>query len=162
VQRFLGVEVQVYHNEGRSMKEAVDDALRLLFVNDIFLLESDVAERTIAAKLACYLAPHFHKHSVDVEYNRHGLDIKRVDLPEAYRGDHAGRIYPDVIVHTRGNDEENLLVIQIKKSTNRQSRDYDRAVIEAMKRDFKYRSGLLLDLPAGPEAKGSKHQCEWL
>jgi len=144
------------------MKEAMNEALRLLMANDIFLLETDVAERTVAARLACYLIPLFPGHDVDVEYNRHGVDSKRVDLPEPYRGDYSGRIYPDLIVHRRGNDERNLLVIQIKKSTNRQSRDYDRAVIRAMKMQFKYEGGLLLDLPAGPNAKDGMHKCEWL
>lgn len=147
------------------MEEAVAEALQQLFSNDAFLLETDVAERTIAARLMCYLMPHFPEHNVDVEYNRHGLDIKRVDLPEQYRRGREGfdgRIYPDIIVHRRGNDLENLLVIQIKKSTNRQPRGYGRAVIEALMQDFQYRRGLLIDLPAGPGATGRKPALEWL
>jgi len=147
----------------RNRNEGSDKyALRLLMANDVFLLETDVAERTVAARLAHYLIPHFPGYDVDVEYNRHGLDSKKIDLPEPYREDYSGRVYPDVIIHRRGNDEHNLLVIQIKKSTNRQSRDYDRAVIGAMKRQFKYEGGLLLDLPAGPNAKDGKQKCEWL
>lgn len=51
------------------MKKLIDDALRSLFSNDAFLLETDVAERAIAAKLAEYLGPQFRQHNVDVEYN---------------------------------------------------------------------------------------------
>lgn len=50
----------------------------------------------------------------------------------------SSRICPDVNVHRRGHDRQNLMVIQIKKSTNHLPRDYDRAVINAMRHDFKY------------------------
>lgn len=150
-------------SEDELVKKAVGEALQLLFKNDSFLLEADAHERTIAAKLACYLAlsTHFPKHQIDVEYNRHGLEPKAVHLPEYYRGDVKQRIFPDVIMHQRGSDDENLLVIQIKKETNPEPRDYDRAVVEAMKRGFHYRRGLLLDLPAGPGAKNRRPHLEW-
>jgi hypothetical protein len=144
------------------MEKAVQDAIRLLFANDAFLPETDVAERAIAARLMCYLLPHFPEHHIDVEYNRHGLETKRINLPEQYDGARTGRIYPDVIVHQRGHDCENLLVIQIKKSTNRETRDYDRAVVEAMKQDFQYRRGLLIELPAGPGATGRNPALQWM
>ncbi len=150
-------------NEHGSVKKAVEEALQLLFKNDSFLLEADAHERTIAAKLACYLAlsAHFTKHQVDVEYNRHGLEPKAVDLSKYYRGGVKQRIFPDVIVHQRGHDDENLLVIQIKKETNPEPRDHDGAVIDAMKREFHYLHGLVLDLPAGPDAKNREPHLEW-
>jgi hypothetical protein len=144
------------------MRKAIQDALASLLARDGFLLETDVSERTIAAKLACYLAPHFPEHSVDVEYNRHGLVPKRVDRPMNCRGGGEGLILPDVIVHKRGHDDENLLVIQIKKSTNPEPRDCDRAIIGAMKRDLRYKYGLLIDLPAGLGATRQKPRLEWL
>ena len=82
------------------MEKSVGDALRLLLANEAFLLEADAAERAIAARLAAYLAPHFPKHQVDVEYNRHGLDPKVVNLPPNCRGGGARRIFPDVIPRT--------------------------------------------------------------
>ncbi len=94
-------------SEDGLVKKAVEDALQLLFKNDSFLLVADAHERTIAAKLACYLAlsTHFPKHEIDVEYNRHGLEPKAVDLSEYYRGGVEKRIFPDVIVHQRGHDD---------------------------------------------------------
>jgi hypothetical protein len=144
------------------MREAVSDALRLLFVNDAFLLESTVHERTIAAKLACYLAPHFPEYSVDVEYNRHGLDPKRVDLPVGCRGGGHLLVLPDVIVHKRDNDGDNLLVIQIKKETNPEPRYCDRVIIQAMMQDFHYTFGLLIDLPSGRGAAQRNPELEWI
>jgi hypothetical protein len=144
------------------MEKSVGDALRLLLANEAFLLKADAAERAIAARLAAYLAPHFPKHQVDVEYNRHGLDPKVVNLPPNCRGGGARRIFPDVIVHQRGHGDENVLVIQIKKETNREPRACDRAVIEAMKRELRYKWGLMIDLPAGPGAKSREARLEWL
>lgn len=144
------------------MEKSITASLDLLFDKDAGLLEADVAERTIAARLANYLAEHFPQHHVDVEYNRHGLDIKQVRLPEGCRGGGLKRIFPDIIVHQRGHDKENLLVIQIKKETNHDSRDCDRAIIEAMKREFFYPHGLLIELPSGPDATKRKTRLEWL
>jgi hypothetical protein len=144
------------------MEKAIGEALRLLLRDDGFLLEANVAERAIAARLAAYLMPHFPNHQVDVEYNRHGLVPKMVGLPANCRGGGEKLIFPDVIVHQRGHDNENLLVIQIKKETNHEPRDCDRAVIEAMKREFQYRRGLLMDLPAGPGATGREASLEWV
>lgn len=148
--------------ESDLMEKAVEDAVRLLFKNDAFLLESNVAERAIAPKLAQYLGPYFPSHKVDVEYNRHGLEPKKVNLPEYCHGGGDRLIFPDVVVHQRGHDDENLLVIQIKKETNPEPRDCDRAIIAAMRCQFRYRRGLLLDLPAGPGAKDRKPSLEWL
>jgi len=39
-------------DEEGLVRKAVEDALRLLFKNDCYLLEADAHERTIAAKLA--------------------------------------------------------------------------------------------------------------
>ena len=144
------------------MENAVQDALRLLFAQDAYLLETNVQERTIAARLAHYLEPHFPDLAVDVEYNRHGLDPKKVELPAECRGGGKKLILPDVIVHQRGHDRENLLVIQVKKETNQEPRFCDRAVIDAMQREFGYRRGLLVDLPSGPGATNREPRLEWV
>lgn len=146
-------------NQDLSVKDAVEEAVQQLFAKDSFLLEADVAERAITARLAIYLDPHFPEYRVNVEYNRHGLHPKRLDLP-AYGGEKI--IVPDVVVHRQGHDEKNLLVIQVKKETNNESRDYDRAVIAGMKRDYGYTWGVLIDLPTGPEATKRKSRLEWI
>lgn len=119
----------------------------MLFEYDAGLLRRGVAERAIVAKLASYLAPLFRTYDVDVEYNRHGLDVKRLNLPISCRGGGRKRVYPDIVVHGRGHDEANLLAIEVKKRSNREPRTCDCAKIEAMKAQFKYEVGVLLDLP---------------
>ncbi|HVB55677.1 MAG TPA: hypothetical protein VNE63_04475 [Candidatus Acidoferrales bacterium] len=144
------------------MKKEVLDALKTLRINDAFLLESDVHERTIGARLACYLAPHFPTYDVDVEYNRHGLASKRVNLPVDCGGGGDKLIVPDVIVHKRNNDDDNLLVIQIKKKTNHEPRECDRVIVEAMMQYFHYTCGLLIELPAGKGAAEREPELKWL
>jgi hypothetical protein len=144
------------------MRKAIDQAVRLLFKEDGFLLEADVAERAIASRLARHIALLFTEHDVDVEYNRHGLDQKAVTLPEGCRGGDQKRIFPDIVVHRRGHDADNLLAIQIKKETNQESRECDRAIILAMKDQLSYQHGLLIDLPAGPGAVTRAPRMEWL
>ena len=70
-------------------------------------------------------------------------------------------IVPDIIVHQRGTDERNLLVIQIKKETNREPRTHDVDVLRAMKQEFAFQHALLLDLPAGPGATTRRAVFEW-
>jgi hypothetical protein len=153
--KHVETDIQIY-------TEALNDAIRKLFVKDPSLLENDVAERTICAQIAHYLKPHFPNHNVDVEYNRHGIEPKRVRLPKDCRSKDKSLILPDIVVHQRTHDRENLMVIQVKKETNSEPRACDRAIVLAMKRDFKYAVGVLLNLPAGSGAAARKPKFEWL
>ena len=146
----------------RALKRRVTAALAMLYARDSKLLEYAAGERAVVAKLASYLAPLFRGYDVDVEYNRHGMDKKMLTLPPACRGGGRRRVFPDIIVHRRGHDRANLLVIEVKKETNTEPRTCDRAKIEAMKREFGYTSGVLLDLPGGRGAADREPKEEWL
>lgn len=56
--------------------------------------------------------------SVDCEYNRHGIDTKRVpslkDLPRR-GGKRTGAATPDIVVHRRGREGPNLIAIEVKR-----------------------------------------------
>lgn len=146
----------------RQVQFRVKRALGALFNRDGALLERNASERAIAAKFALYLVPLFEQYDVDVEYNRHGLQPKAVNLADDCQ--EAGRklIVPDIIVHRRGNDDHNLLVIEIKKQNNRESRNCDRAKVRAIKTELSYQYGLILDLPIGSNASGAEVVKEWL
>jgi hypothetical protein len=144
-----------------QVKARVAVAIEAVFVNDGLLLEWDVGERTIAAWLASYLKGVFPAHDVDVEYNRHGLDPKKVGLPVWCSNGGERLIIPDIVVHRRGTDHDNLLVIELKKTTNAESRDCDEAKVRAMKRELHYRYGVLIDFPAGLGARDQAPQQRW-
>ncbi len=104
----------------RRLKEAIDELLK----RDRLLFKFDVNERSITHKLALYLEKQFDSWDVDCEYNRVGQDedVKKVinfeKIEECYRRRQSKsnevRVYPDIIVHKRGEDR-NLVVIEAKK-----------------------------------------------
>lgn len=145
-----------------QIQARVATAVEALFVNDSILLDYDVGERTIVAKLAAYLKGVFPSHDVDVEYNRHGLDPKTVELSSECYGGGDHRIFPDVIVHRRSEDRQNLLVIEVKKSTNREPRACDEAKIRALKDQYGYEYGVMIELPAGKGASTRTHAECWV
>src|SRR5262245_35748440 len=100
----------------RARVNAAMDAFRAA---DTYLLEHDLSERCIASRLALHLQAVFLVDGliVDVEYNRDGNQVKRMALPpECQRleqpTDDPVMVVPDIIVHRRGHDGPNLLVME--------------------------------------------------
>ena len=102
--------------EVHSIKERIYVAIRTLLKNDLFLLRNNSDEWSICHKFAEYLQHQFLDWHVDVEYNRDKDQVKKLD-EETVR--------PDIIVHIRDTDN-NLLVIENKKSNNLEWIDRDR------------------------------------
>lgn len=146
----------------RQVRQCLSHALDILFTQDFDLLERGVAERAIAARLQLHMSPFFPDHTVDTEYDKHGIEPKRLHLPPACRAGGWRRIIPDIIVHHRGNDESNLLAIEIKKETNRSPRDCDRAKLFAMREQLHYQAAVLIELPAGAGARQRTPRLEWI
>lgn len=123
------------------VKESVDKSLERLLIEDADLLEVDINERAITHKLAKYLESYFYGWNVDCEYNRNHYDPKRLNIqPRNIKSDDikARTVYPDIIVHKR-NTEENLLVIEFKKSNNREDEDYDLNKLQAFQEQLGYK-----------------------
>ena len=75
------------------------------------------------------MTPRFPLYSVDIEYNRKGLgvDPKDIEMPGANGVSTTSKVFPDIIVHERGTNVRNLLVVEVKKSTNAITDDRDHA-----------------------------------
>lgn len=136
-----------------EVRQKLKAALKKLRVKDSFLIKADTNERTISHKLAEYLQEEFPNWNVDCEYNRHGYDIKKLRVTHMPKGNvelnetEAKTIFPDIVVHERNNDERNLLVIEVKKTSNTESRQFDREKIIGLTKDeYRYRYGLLLEI----------------
>jgi hypothetical protein len=76
-------------------------------------------ERSIVFHLARRLVPCVSEVSdlhVDVEYNRHGPGREAVEkaVDHLLNTDEDQRVLPDIIVHRRGDDDANLLVVECK------------------------------------------------
>ena len=136
-----------------SLEEArykVQKALIKLRELDAFLIQANTNERTISHKLAEYLQLEFYPLKVDCEYNRHGREIKRLDVPRDninWDETEARTVFPDIVVHERGNDDNNFLVIEIKKSSNFRGNGFDINKLLAFTREpYSYLFGLFLKI----------------
>ncbi|MGG4492908.1 hypothetical protein [Brevibacillus reuszeri] len=127
-----------------TVRIKVNNAISKFFKRDQYLLINDLNERTIAHKLASYLQEEFIDLNVDCEYNKnidedngskniYVLKVEAERLRKSVKKEviideilHTViSIYPDIVIHKRGENNSNLLVIEIKKSTNTTDRDYD-------------------------------------
>ena len=112
----VGSECEMNSVQSR-LKSDILAALSRVYAEDRELLSDniDVCERSLMHRFTHYFmdlvesgADGFYEGlHVDGEYNRHGVDPKRSSN---------SLIFPDVIVHRRGDDSDNLCVIEFKKS----------------------------------------------
>jgi hypothetical protein len=97
----------------REILPLLESAFQELFGRDGILFDlgaEGISEQSVTFRLGLYLQCRFGDHHVDCEYNRWGTKKKtdeNVDLDW---------MKPDVLVHVRTIKEENLLVIEAKKS----------------------------------------------
>jgi hypothetical protein len=143
-----GIEkILLEREDGQRVLSALSRFLR----EDGELLQIDANERSITHRLAEYLQWEFPLLHVDCEYNRDGIEPKRLPYlglhPDA-DDEQAQTVFPDIIVHRR-NSPENILVIEVKKSSNRNSRDIDLAKLRGYRANLKYRSALFLEFRVG-------------
>ena len=101
-----------------KLEKLIETALDELYEKDQYLLEHDVHERTIIFRFGHYLQNlmddigEFQTFNLDFEYNRNGQDPKRI--PQSPQNG----ILPDLIIHRRGSNKYNLLVLKFKTPWN--------------------------------------------
>lgn len=161
-------------NEMDEIESPVKEAIDSLLADDGDLLRNDVNERSITHRLACYLQKLFPEWNVDCEYNRHHNKTKKLHDKTKKRFEYQKEkvgiddtkgitVFPDIIVHKRMS-EENLLVIEVKKTTNTEPDAFDINKLTAFKKELQYKHALFLRLKAGTDGTGvkeSKWVCEY-
>ncbi|MGA2620997.1 MAG: hypothetical protein ABSF26_25520 [Thermoguttaceae bacterium] len=144
----------------QSIQQRTINSIATLFDRDEMLFRINASERAITHWLAYYMVRRFSGWDVDCEYNRDGHDHKKLvkDL-EPLRESEEDSVYPDIIVHhrTKRFQPHNLLVIEVKKTTNTTSRDIDLTKLRIFTTDYHRRSmnyhyqlGLFLEVGAWP------------
>jgi len=122
-----------------ELKKIIDKALDELYNEEPSLISSKVNERSIAFRLGIYIETlknnskenkEYKYYDLDVEYNKNQDDFKKV--PSKPNG-----AIPDLILHKRGNNWNNLLIIEIKRPKNYTGRNDDREKLK----DFTNRKG---------------------
>ena len=120
----------------------VNSAIDKLVEHDSALLALDVTERSLSYRLAHYMAlseairPPL---TVDCEYNRHFGDPKRLRLPPRKALDReirATTVFPDILVHARNSDANNLVVLELKKPG--EDIAYDELKLRAFREELGY------------------------
>jgi hypothetical protein len=136
--------------DAEAIKTTVMTALHTLYEEEAAILQFDIGERTICACLAAILKRSFGGHSVHVEYNRRGVVPKDIEYPDSMGNLVCQRVFPDIVVHQPGHDEANLLVLEVKKTTNPAPDDLDIMKLEHIKQKMHYAHAVFLRLPTGP------------
>jgi len=151
--------------EQDEIQQKIKIAIKQLFCRDHKLLDIDVNERTITHRLAMYLQKQFPDWDVDCEYNRKGHDnVKRLNLPvDSTLSDctEAVTVYPDIIVHHR-TTEENLLVIEVKKSSSIIPKERDLEKLRAYKSQLGYRYAVFLRFATGNAKISGEYEWCWI
>ena len=104
--------VSCYELEFEEIKKKVLDSINELYFKDYYIIDNDVNERSITHKLAMYLQNQFTDYDVDCEYNRNMKNPKKITFIERNT---RNRVFPDIIVHKRGEISNNLIIFEIKK-----------------------------------------------
>lgn len=139
-----------------SAKKYLIDAVQLL-KKELPSLGEDIGERTIMCRLAHHLANKVEKLCsslhVDCEYNRYEDDPKMLPLSpmvdDVFAG-HGGsrRFFPDIVVHKRADDGNNILACEIKKS-NARHHNLDHCRLKKLTHPngrFRYLIGVFLEI----------------
>lgn len=145
--------------ENEKVKAKVRLAVDKFRQKDKALIQVDANERSISHKIALYLQEQFEADGwhVDCEYNRYGADDKKdavlfeelgawLHCQVPITDEDATSIFPDIIVHRR-KTPDNLLVVEIKKSTTASNSNLDIQKLEALTtKQYKYKYQLGLHL----------------
>jgi hypothetical protein len=146
-----------------QLDEIISTCLQELYDQDGKILSQDIGERAICGRLAMLMVPKFPTYCVDIEYNRlgPGLEPKDIKMPDENGELTTNRVFPDIIVHERGHNIRNLLVVEVKKSTNPVGDEHDHAKLQALCSQLRYQNGLFLRLSTGPESHMAEVQHQW-
>ena len=145
-------------DQKNELENIVQTALAELYQRDAYLIvhtpndvrsearEAHVCERATVFRLGHYIDSlmrqndYLQKYDLDCEYNRDEYNQKC--LPDFPNG-----VYPDLIIHKRGSNEYNILVIEVKTWWNPNVvRDLDKLRGLVSSEHYRYRFGLSLTL----------------
>ncbi|EMT50019.1 hypothetical protein I532_24567 [Brevibacillus borstelensis AK1] len=122
-----------------EIESLLEKCLQMVLDRDLHLLQIKAKEECINHRLALYLEKELESYDyhVDLEYNKHFSDKKMISV---YGEEQS--IRPDILIHRRNCDDNNLLIIEAKKGgSNKRDR---LKVKELLESPFKYQYGSLI------------------
>lgn len=145
-----------------KVKQLIDHALIEFYTNDSILLEYDtednaVAERCMVFRIGWYMLNRMKSiknlswADLDCEYNRNFSDPKCMYIVDAGSNKTKKKnVVPDLLIHKRRSNENNLLVIEFKKGDpDPDDRDKDIQKLTYFTdpgREYTYSYGLYIEL----------------
>ncbi|WP_162549715.1 hypothetical protein [Hymenobacter nivis] len=131
----------------RELDLITREALDRLYLQDAVLMNRRGLEQSLAFRFGIY----FHSQikntewlsrlDLDMEYSKNGDDPKRTPTkPNGSR--------PDLILHSRGNNDGNVLIVEFKGWWNHQKRSVDRNKVldfTNLEGDYRYGLGMLIE-----------------
>ena len=118
------------------------------------LLRNDASEQAISHQLAMKFSLHFPDWDIDCEYNRSMEVVKRLIYAVSPTGEASERnVVPDIIIHRRMTND-NLLAVEIKKSTNQEHSFKDLAKLAAFREQLGYQNSLFVRFLTGENYVG--------
>mgnify|MGYP000002024759 CR=1 FL=1 len=141
----------------QNLKDFFWEANRAFIEKDYVLLDEEVSERCLCGALMHELNKQLEKNDcnnyyADIEFNRNKKRIKQLPNDDGF----INNILPDIIVHSRGKETpDNLLVLEMKKSSaNQQDKEKDRNRLRKMTKQncdeshysYKYKFGVYYEV----------------
>jgi hypothetical protein len=123
------------------LKQTINSTLENVYQNDYDLIERGGMEQSLSFRFGLYFSTiikdldWLKSHNIDLEYNKNGLNPKRT--PRRPNG-----VRPDLILHKRGENINNVLVVEFKGWWNG-DRESDLVKLEDfVNQDGEYKYGL--------------------
>ena len=126
----------------KQVEIALNRAIDIFMEKDMHLLDTNANERSMSHRIAVYLEQEVPGFDIDCEYNRDGFDVKRLALEQRETSDdndEAITVFPDIIIHQRGENNHNLLVIEMKKAGTSADISYDLHKLQAFRHNLRYK-----------------------
>ena len=134
-----------------KLRKRVEEIVASFLAVEADLLKNNASEQAMTHRLAVLLESDFPEWNVDCEYNRDQEAVKR--LIYAISSNHPVEekdVVPDIIVHKRRTDK-NLLVIEVKKSTNPDPDEKDLRKLQAFREQLGYQNAVFIRFEAGTD-----------
>ncbi|EDP9826214.1 hypothetical protein QE94_004038 [Salmonella enterica subsp. enterica] len=127
----------------------IQQLLNEFVIEQSILLQNDASEQAIAHQLAIKFSQSFPNWNTDCEYNR-SIDVvkKLIYAVSPTREASEHNVVPDIIIHRRMTND-NLLAVEIKKSTNRESSFKDLSKLAAFRSQLGYQNSLFVRFLTG-------------
>lgn len=145
----MNEEIERILKENSDVGQRVINSLCQFIKHDRYLLNVNANERSLTHRIGMYLQDQFDNYDVDCEYNRDKHEPKELHIEQEESDEREGNattVYPDIIVHRRGSNDDNLLVIEFKKSSSTVNNGRDMNKLHAYKKELHYRFALFVEL----------------